>query len=216
MKPVSTVVRAAGAGVVHPHRRGVQAPADRRSSARPRRRARREVRLRAAVGVVEVVVAFDRHDRRISPTGIVRRLMPAVVLGGELNRLADAGAQHDRLEVLHDAVAKLEADVGAVVQAEQVAQLACRSCRLRRSSLKRWVRWKFIAVHRQRQRRRQVDGDEVGLSRPELRVVVVRRRALSGGIRGGRGRLRGSRVGRLRVDGLGRRKRRTPEAEQER
>ena len=37
--------------------------------------------------------------------------------------LLEVRALHDRFEVLHDAEAELEADVGAVVEAEQVAQL---------------------------------------------------------------------------------------------
>src|SRR3954467_5031238 len=63
-------------------------------------------------------------------------------------------------------------------------------------------------MRRQRQRRRQVDGDVIRLDRPELGVVVIRGgRRLHGGIGGGE-RMGGGRGGGGGGGGRGRRRRR--------
>ena len=100
-----------------------RAPADRQCSGRQRRRAPAQSWLEAPPSVLWKLFSpsIDGDPRQADWKG--RGLVPAVVLRGELDRLADAGALHDRLEVLHHAVAELEADVGAVVEAKQVAQL---------------------------------------------------------------------------------------------
>jgi hypothetical protein len=134
---------------------------------------RREVGLFAPFGVVEVVLAFDRDDRRQADRER-RGLVPAVVLGGELKRLAKARPQHDRFEMFHHPVAKLEADVGAVVEAKQIAQLRLEAV-VAQVLVEPVREMKIHRVRRERQRRRQVDGHEVRLERPELGVVVIGR-----------------------------------------
>ena len=64
--------------------------------------------------------------------------MHRVVLAVELKRLVDRGAVNGRLQMARDAEAVLEADDGALIQAEQIAGLSLKlpRCRL---PLNRWV-----------------------------------------------------------------------------
>ena len=103
-----------------------------------------------------------------------RGLVERVVLHAHLDVALDVGTRDDRLDVLHHTEAVLELNRGALVEAEQVAQLGAEIV-VPQVLVEAVRQVKVAGMHRQRQRGRQIDEAEIRLQRPQFLVVIVGR-----------------------------------------
>ena len=140
---------------------------------------------RRRVLLTKVVRALNR-DEGGHADGNRRVLVERVVFAVQLNRAAEIGSIDGGFHVLDDGKAILETDRRAFVETEQVARLIAEIA-TGQVAVEAVRQSKVAFVHRQRQRRRQIDQREVWFERTEGRIVVF----VSGGLRrGGRGMLR--------------------------
>jgi hypothetical protein len=150
----------------------------------------------------QVVLAFQRRDD-VESQRRARLLLEEVVLAEDLNRPI-ARAMDADLGAAHQAVTQLEADLGAAVDAEAVAeQITEVALSERPREAVRHAKRQLVA--RQAKRRRKCRQVEVGLNRID-QDVGIGALGLCGGRRiRRRGRVRGlcASVGREQKDGAG-------------